>query len=81
MNSHGLVRRWAEQHGVTIVGRSYGRYTTDTVSADNLTALAEMAVADLRRELDAAIDEIERLKAALARAEALYHHKPAGSEA
>lgn len=30
----------------------------------------------LRRERDAAQVEIERLRAALARAEALYHHKP-----
>lgn len=36
--------------------------------------LAEKSLADLQAE-------IERLRAALARAEALYGHRPAGSEA
>lgn len=63
--------------GDRVVARAYG----DTPEAAHDMAKTISACDAMRTERDAAQAEIERLRAALARSEALYHHKPTGSKA
>ena len=60
-----IIDKWAAESFVRFVSRSFGAYTTDTVSRDSLFNLAKAATQQADAELTALRAECERLRVAL----------------
>lgn len=50
-----LLDAWAKAEGLRFVNRSYGQYTTNTVSRESLSALVQAAVAAQRERFRVAL--------------------------
>lgn len=56
---HEVVSDWQKQHGIDFVSRSYGLYSTSTISHENLCELAKRSRSDVFTLAHALVDILD----------------------